>query len=152
MRTGNMVAALATVVLGLFMAIEAGNMNIGFTGGLHAGIFPRLLGFGLGLLGVIQLLQELRLASAGGGGIAWPQGRYRRQLLAVSAAVIGYLLAITWLGFAVTTWVFSLAVIRVLGDYRWPMVGFAALVTAGLSTLVFQVLLDLKLPGGWLGY
>lgn len=152
MRTGNIVAALLTVALGLYMAIAAGAMNTGFTAGLHAGIFPRLLGLGLGLLGALQLVAELRPAAADRGSFPWPRGRYRRQVLTVGLAVIGYLAAMPWLGFALTTLLFSLAVICVLGDYRWPVAGAAALLTAGLSTLVFQVWLDLKLPGGWLGY
>ena len=152
MRTGNIVAALLTTALGLYMAIAAGAMNTGFTAGLHAGIFPRLLGLGLALLGALQLVAELRPSAAAGETFPWPRGRYRRQVLAVGAAVIGYLAAMPWLGFALTTLLFSLVVSRVLGDYRWPAAATAAILTAGLGTLVFQVWLDLKLPGGWLGY
>jgi putative tricarboxylic transport membrane protein len=151
MRTANLVAALLTVALGLFMVAEAGKMNTGFTAGLHAGIFPRLLGLGLALLGSFQLVQQLRPA-ADHTRISWPNGRYRWQLLVISSAVIGYLVAIPLLGFALTTLLFSLIVIRVLGDYRWPTIAGAAFLTAGISTVVFQVWLDLKLPGGWLGY
>lgn len=37
MRAGNVIASLLTIGLGLFMVMEAGKMNIGFTGELHAG-------------------------------------------------------------------------------------------------------------------
>lgn len=152
MRSGNIVAALLTAALGLFMVAEAGKMNTGFKAGLHAGVFPSLLGLGLTFLGACQLMLALRPAVAGQVRISWPCGRYRRQLLVIAAAIIGYLAALPWAGFALTTLIFSLLVIRVLGDYSWPVSAGAALLMASMSTLVFQVWLDLKLPAGWLGY
>ncbi len=64
MRAGNFVAALLTSGLGLFMVKEAGKMNIGFTGELHAGIFPRLMGIGFLLLGLCNCFRNAGLLQA----------------------------------------------------------------------------------------
>lgn len=152
MRAGNFVAALLTIGLGLFMVIEAGKMNIGFTGELHAGIFPRLVGIGFLLLGTLQLFQECRSVTSSQGRIPWPAGEYRQRAAAIGSAILVYLLALPWLGFGLTTFLFTVFCMKVLGNYQWALPVAIALLTSGLSTLVFQVWLDLRLPGGLLGY
>lgn len=152
MRAGNVIASLLTIGLGLFMVMEAGKMNIGFTGELHAGVFPRLLGIGFMLLGALQFLQECRSTASSQGTIPWPAGEYRRRVVAIGTAVLAYLVILPWLGFALTTFLFTVFSIKILGTYQWLLPIAVALLTAGLSTLVFQIWLDLRLPGGLLGY
>lgn len=151
MRSANIVAAIVTLALGVFMVFEAGRMHSGFGGGLNPGVFPRLLGSGLVVLSVIQLAAEFvpRFASIGGAG--WPRGKDGVRVLLVGAALITYLVAMEYIGFTVATFLLVLFLVHLLGSFKWPVKLAAAVFSTALCTTVFQYWLDLKLPGGFLG-
>lgn len=151
MRLGNLVASIVIIVLGIFMIVESGKMNTGFSSGLNAGVFPRMLGGGLGLLGAVLFLAEWFPSSRSSGSIEWPSGKYRARVLLVAAAILLYIGMINWLGFTLTTFLFALSLVKILGRYGWATNFFASLATTSLCTVVFQYWLDLKLPGGLLG-
>lgn len=151
MRPGNLAASVIIITLGIFMIIESGKMNIGFSGGLQAGVFPRMLGSGLGSLGVLLFLSEWFPAFRSKEKIEWPSGKYRVRVLLVAAAILLYIGIIKWIGFIVTTFLFVFFLIKVLSVYKWAVCASVSLFTTGLCTLVFQYWLDLKLPSGIFG-
>ncbi len=151
MRFANKIAALLTIALGAFMVWEAGRMHVGFGGGLHPGVFPKILGSGLVIIGVLQFGAELSARFATAGDVAWPRGRDGARVILVLAAVVAYMVAIEYLGFALDTFLLVLFLVSLLGNFGWLARLAAAIITTGCSTLVFKYWLDLKLPGGFLG-
>lgn len=151
MHVGNMIAAIAVSLLGIFMVSQAEQMNLGFAGGLSAGVFPHLLGMGLIFLGGLQLFQELHPGLKQTGSIEWPQGQARKRVLLLTAAMFAYLGMIEWLGFTLVNLAFTMGLVRLLSAFSWRKTMFVSLATALLCALVFQVWLDLGLSGGILG-
>lgn len=151
MRFGNIMAAIATLLLGIFMISQAEQMNSGFAGGLAAGVFPHLLGMGLVLLSVFQLFQELHPRLRESGSIEWPQGRMRTRVLLIIGAMIIYLGTLEWLGFTLVNLLFTICLVRLFGAYNWRKTMLVSLTTALFCALVFQSWLDLGLSGGILG-
>lgn len=151
MRFGNIIAAIVTSLLGIFMMDQAKQMHSGFAGGLSAGVFPHLLGAGLVFLGGVQLFLEFHPRLRESGDIEWPQGRRRTKVLLLIAALTGYLGTLEWLGFTLVNLVFTICLVRLLGDFSWRKTLFVSLATALFCALVFQSWLDLGLSGGILG-
>jgi putative tricarboxylic transport membrane protein len=139
------------MVLGLFMVYEAGNMHAGFGSSLGPGVFPRFLGLGIAGLSAIMFLMEFFPQLMSKEKIAWPEGAMRIKVLATVGAIIAYLAALEWLGFALCTFCLVVTLVKVLGQSRWWVNLAAAVVTTTICVMVFQVWLDLKLPGGFIG-
>lgn len=151
MRLGNLTASVLIIALGIFMVFEAGKMNIGFSSGLQAGVFPRILGSGLGVLGLLLFLSEWLPSFRSKDTIEWPAGKYRVRVLLIAAAILLYIGTIKWIGFVLTTFLFVFFLTRLLGAYRWTVSASVSLLTTSSCTVVFQYWLDLKLPSGILG-
>lgn len=151
MRFGNIIAALVTLLLGIFMISQAEQMNSGFAGGLAAGVFPHLLGMGLVFLSGVQIFQEFHPRLRESGGIEWPQGRLRTRVLLLIGAMILYLGTLEWLGFTLVNLLFTICLVRLFGAFSWRKTMSVSLVTALFCALVFQKWLDLGLSGGILG-
>ena len=151
MRKGNIGSSLIIIALGIFMIMEARNMHSGFGGGLSPGVFPTLIGYAFAVLAAIQLVWEFipRLQSQEKAN--WPEGEWRRKVLCMMGGIVVYMSIIEEVGFALATLLLVIWSIKILGSYKWQVnIGLGVLV-AGVCTLVFQVLLDVKLPVGWFG-
>jgi len=149
MRVGNIFAALFLLSLGIFMIVESGNM-IGLAG-LNPGIVPKILGIGITSLSALLLVFEFVPRLQASGKINWPVGHARTKILTTIVAILLYLGTLEWVGFSLGTFFFVVAVIRVLGQYKWTMNIAAGIATTALCVTVFKILLDLKLPGGLIG-
>lgn len=111
--------------------------------------FPTLLGGSLLLLAVILLLfppaSTGEPATPGGKGLA----RFGRSGL-VLALLVANALTMEWLGYALSTSLFLLGALAVLGEKLWPRgLGYSLAFTAGLY-LLFARALSLTLPAGTL--
>lgn len=151
MRKGSIVAALITFAIGLFLVVQSNKLPAGFSGALGADIFPRWLGVGIMLLSLVQLLSEFVPSLRSPGSIAWPEGRWRNQVVCVGTSTFVYLCSLDILGFSLATLLIVAALVRILGGYRWlPTLGIAVL-SAALCTVIFKFWLEVQLPGGLLG-
>jgi putative tricarboxylic transport membrane protein len=143
------------IAFGLFFCY--GGLRYGLWKGVVPG--PGFLPFVIGgsLICLSLLVTVLGIIKRDGGcGEDVPEGFFSGQeswkrVLAVSAALIAYLLILQFLGFLITTFLFSVTMLR-LGPKRLPYV----LVVAGVLTLslyiLFKVLLHVMLPVGILGF
>jgi putative tricarboxylic transport membrane protein len=105
-------------------------------------------------IGVFLCVAAAALALAGGPGprlTSTDAGLTRDARVRVATAVlalVGFCLALPWVGYPASAFAFVALLLRRLGDAAWP----GALVTAALSALVsyyaFGVLLGVPLPRG----
>jgi putative tricarboxylic transport membrane protein len=107
------------------------------------GVLPLMLGLAVAGLGIATAL-----------GRAWspPAPIERQRALAVASAVVGWALALPYLGFTLTT-VVALAVLgRAIGPAPVARLLVFALLAGGGASLLFRGLLKLPLPRGPWGW
>jgi putative tricarboxylic transport membrane protein len=118
-----------------------------------AGFFPAAVGAYLTALAVVLLAAAWRQspppARSGPGAAVAPDARGR--VAVVMAALVGFCLALGWIGYPVSAFLFTAVLLKGLGRGRWPGVLMMAFVAAGASYYLFGVLLGVPLPRGVLG-
>ena len=145
-------AALAAGVIALGGLVIWGSFNLP-TGGGYAqvgpGVVPRIVGFGIALLGGFLMYEAL---SGGFRGIDeeaearlplhWPSFAW------VSAGLIAYGLLIEHAGFILSSILLFLLVARGFGSRRWALNALSGAVLAAVIYAIFTYGLGLTLPAG----
>ena len=84
--------------------------------------------------------------------VTWPAGEARRMVLHLAIALTAYILLMSFVGFALSTFLFVLGAVRAWRRYSlWASAAYAVGVTT-LLQLTFRVALGMPLPHGLLGY
>ncbi len=65
---------------------------------------------------------------------------------ALMLLVLGYALALPWLGFDLGTFLFVALALLIQGERRWLRLVFVSILSAGLFVYVFKTLLGVRLP------
>ncbi len=94
----------------------------------ESGGYEILLGLTLACLTAVYWIRS--------GETAWPGGRGMRDVLAAFGILVGFALAMPYLGYLLSTFVVTLAYLRGLGGYRWmPSLAFALVFSVGTAWL-----------------
>ena len=148
-------ALLGGILLAFAAAVVAMAQGFPVLAGMDVGpgLFPTVVGTGLGLCGLVLIVQGLARRRAGRAGpwveaAPWMRSwRLGGNLAAVIAALVLYVLMSPVLGFHLTAVVLLLGLFLML-SVRWPLaVGFAVAVPL-LIHYVFYTLLRVPLPWG----
>lgn len=127
-------------LLGLFLAIQSGALPIFIGSTPGQGFFPFLLGSLLFILGVAQLIVNKKNKEAK------ETARLSKSVIIAAAIIIIYLVLIPLAGYAISTIITSLALLRLLSDYKWLKCIFIALCIGIISALLFIYILEMPLP------
>ena len=150
MKRFEIIAAAALAGFAGYILFESTRLRIGSFRVPQTGFFPRVLGFLLVLLTLIELLRALRQTeSANAPGKIASEGWFR--IGAILATMIGFALVLERLGFLLATFILMVLLLRAIEAPRWPKVLIVALVTSLLSYGLFAWLLGVPLPAGILG-
>lgn len=136
---------VALVPLGLavtFESIELGYIRFGVPA---AGFFPFWIGLAVAIAGVLLVI------------VAWPERHARSPLewplqLTWFGAALAFVVATHWLGLLLSSFVFLLLTVRLLGGLPLWMGLLTATLASGLLWLVFEVWLLVPLPPGLFEY
>ena len=138
------------LVLSIAVCLESWRLNVG---GVHApgpGFLPFYTAILLGVLALISLMQTLKVvegpASGIWGGIRW------LKLGLMLASLFLYTLLFSLLGFVLATFLLLLVLFRVIEPYGWKMVLISSVLTIGGTYFFFVILLESRLPRGFLGF
>jgi putative tricarboxylic transport membrane protein len=112
------------------------------------GFFPVTLLAILGLLSIALLIGALKNWSQGLRA-PWPT-RFQPLVLVVST-VVAYAILLPWLGFLITTFLFSVVLFRFGYPGKWMLPLLGAAITSLAAMLVFKVWLNTQFPPGLLG-
>jgi len=150
MKKTYLVANFFWFVLSLAVCLESWRLNVG---GFHTpgpGFLPFYTAIILGVLALISLVQTLKetegSASPIWGGVRW------FKLGLMLASLFLYILLFNFLGFVLATFLLLLVLFRVIEPYSWRMVLISSLLTISGTYLFFVVLLESRLPRGFLGF
>jgi len=145
--------AVANLVwLALSIAICVESWRLGF-GGFHqpgAGFLLFFVGALLGILALISLIQSLKEREPEGPKI-WAGVNFLKLGL-LAGVLFLYTILLPKLGFLLGTFLLLLFLFRVVEPYRWTKVFFASLVTIGVVYGFFVIILESRLPEGFLRF
>ena len=156
MRSVKLYCSLFWLLFSVVMGQQAFRLPMGVMRDPGAGFFPLLIALVTGLLAILALAEALRVKQ---GPTATQMeapdftGRFKWWNIAVIlAALIAYALSLTTVGFLVNTFLFMLLLLKVIEPQTWTKSLLAAGITAVVSELFFNGLLNAQIPKGILGF
>lgn len=149
-------AAGAALVASGFYLWQALRFPAGTIAAPGAGMYPAGVGVFLVMASAAIALHRFRSdrprvgADTGGadtGGADVVPGARTRVVTAV-ACLLGFCVALPWLGYPLSAFALVTALLQRLGGGRWSVAAIGGVVTAAASHYVFSVLLGVPLPRG----
>jgi len=112
-------------------------------------VFPGAVGIGLLLAGAVLLFRPEDSREEETSGQATGETKaLRRRVAAVPAVLIGYALALPWVGYLLGTLAAALLLFRAIGGYRWRTCLWMAAAAALCMDLLFVEWLHTPFPVG----
>jgi putative tricarboxylic transport membrane protein len=158
MKKGEIALSAVCLAFFSFMFYEALALRgVGRFGEVGSGFWP-LLSLGIAtILSVVWLLTNLRKYSREKGKAvekspapeevvaAWQR---RRKIALCSVCLLGYIIIMPWIGFILSTILFTLAFVLALGEKRkWVLIVSPLLITAAV-VVIFAKFITIALPKG----
>jgi len=156
MRKRDLLSSLVWLGIGILFCIGGVRHEHGlFVSGIPGpGFLPFLAGIGLILLSLILLRSAAPKKREEDGNIHieafLPERDSRKRLLFVLSALIFYVIVLEHLGFALTTLIFMIFLLRI-EPRRWLIILTIAFLSTAASYILFRILLKVQLPRGVLG-
>ncbi len=147
MKKAYFVADLFWIALAAAACVESVRLDIGTPRQPGPAFLPFLAALILGILAVISLVKTIK-----GHDNEAPEKIGLVKVSLVVAALFLYVGLLTTLGFLIDTFLLLLFLFRVMEPYRWTKVLFASALTISAVYVFFVVLLDSRLPKGFLGF
>jgi putative tricarboxylic transport membrane protein len=138
------------LVLSTAVCVESWSLKVG---GLHnpgPGFLPFYTAILLGFLALISLLQTLK-ESEGSASKIWGGIQFGKLAILLGALFL-YVFLLDWLGFLLGTFLLLLVLFRIVEPYGWKTILLSSLLTIGGMYLFFVILLESRLPRGFLGF
>jgi putative tricarboxylic transport membrane protein len=138
------------LVLSIAVCLESRRLNVGRVHAPGPGFLPFYTAILLGILALTSLVQTLKVAEGPAseiwGGVRW------LKLGLMLASLFLYTLLFSLLGFVLATFLLLLVLFRVIEPYGWRMVLISSVLTIAGTYFFFVVLLESRLPQGFLGF
>ncbi len=117
------------------------------------GFFPLLAGSFFTLLALIVFVRSLIPGRGFQAGISslW-KGTLWHRPMAVVFLMAGYILALEWIGFLITSLVVLLIMLKGVEKFSWWKAILISVLSSGSTFLLFHVLLKATLPTGIFGF
>jgi putative tricarboxylic transport membrane protein len=151
MKNRDLVSSIVWMALGCLFVVGALQLGLMRKGVPGPGFLPFLSGLALIFVSLFVLIPALRQGEKAQGDF-FPEPGSLRILLSALAALFAYGVALEYAGYLITTFLFMFFVSRLMEPKGWRTTTLIALLTAGLSYLLFVVLLEVQLPRGPLGF
>lgn len=149
MKNRDLVSSSVMLVVGLCFIAGGLRCSLGQLTSPGAGFFPLLTGGVLSLLSAVLLVKSiLHPDRAGQREDFWLRPASSRKVLNALACLVFYLIALDFLGYIVTTFIFILSLFRWISAKRWTTSLLAALILSMGSYLLFKTGLGVSLPPG----
>jgi putative tricarboxylic transport membrane protein len=146
-RRGRMVVGTVTLVVGIAYTVHAFSLPMGTMAQPGAALFPLVVGGATMVISVLTIA-EARFTTKVTGDVEHPAPGRTRLVLAMSGAIIGYLLVLPFIGPYLAAGLFgALAVLLLRDGSRWKSVLYGA-VLGLVITYVFVELLGVRLAAG----
>lgn len=152
MKRLDQIAAIVLLSLSAYVIAQSLRMPqwVEFAPGF--GFFPFWLGVLMAILSVLLLIDAARRPAAHDEPNPFPKGTALLAVLGSMVALCAYALLLETLGYILTT-LFSVAFLMgVVQRDSWRTTLLTAVIVTALLYVIFQVLLGIRLPAGFLGF
>jgi len=152
-RDRDVTSSVFWALVGILFCIGGVHYGLRRSGIPGPGFLPFVTGLILVALSLILLISRFlgRRDDGDSAGKQMPRGEALKRILQALGALCLYVLILERLGFAMTTFLFMVVVLR-LEPRRWTFIIPAALGATAFFFFLFKVLLRVPLPPGILGY
>jgi putative tricarboxylic transport membrane protein len=148
MKNLDLISGIILLVCGVAVFFTSLTYPIGTFRAPGGGLFPLIVS--ILLIGLSAVLTLQAFLSKKEKGIAttpfFPEKGAARRILLGFAGLVGYRYLLPVFGFAPSTGIFMLFLIKFLGGYGWKGSIFFAVVTAVIAYYLFQVWLKIPMP------
>ena len=152
MKNRDLVSSIVWMALGGLFVVGALQQGLMMKGVPGPGFLPFFTGLALIFVSLFVLIPALGRKLVEAGSTIFPEpGSFRKVVSAVAALLI-FGVALEYVGYLLTTFLFMFFVSRLMEPKRWWTTALLALSTSVLSYLLFVVLLEVQLPRGPLGF
>ncbi len=150
-RIKDIFSSLFWLLFAIYVAIESYSFDLGKWSMPGPGYFPFGAALVIGIISLLFLLKTLRKAPSKEIPTSIPKGRWRNVVLSLVAMVV-YIFLLKSIGFVLCTFLLVIFFLRVVEPQRWFTTLIVSLSVSLGSHLLFNVLLDVQLPKGILGF
>jgi putative tricarboxylic transport membrane protein len=144
-KTGDILASLILIFAGIMVIIGSIQLHLGTPGEPQPGFSPFVSAIILIVLSLILLMGAFRGRSTG----IQPFGELWRPLLLI-IGLLSYSIVLDLLGYVIATIILSAVILRVLDTRTWWKVALVSLALSIGSYVLFDRLLGVTLPHGFL--
>ncbi len=152
MKHRDLVSSLVWMAVGGLFIVGALQQGLVRKGAPGPGFLPFFSGAGLIFVSLFVFIPALTQREKSRGGPFFPEQDSFRKLVWATIALFAFGFALEYVGYAVTTFFFMYFTARLMKPKGWRTSVLVALLTAGLSYLLFVVSLEVQLPQGLLGF
>jgi len=138
------------LVLSTAVCVESWSLKVGGVHNPGPGFLPFYTAILLGLLALISLLQTLK-ESEGSASEIWGGIQFGKLAILLGTLFL-YVFLLERLGFLFGTFLLLLVLFRIVEPYGWKTILLSSLLTIGGMYLFFVILLESRLPRGFLGF
>ncbi len=146
------IGGIVWVGIGLVITAWSATFPFGRWAAPGPAFLPLACGAALVILGAALALRAPRGAVGEAGEPRVPHRAALGRIVATLAALAVAAVLVDRLGFTATVLVLMLFLLRAVGGVRWPLALAYAVGSAVGCFVVFQYLLGVELPVGWLGF
>lgn len=153
MRNRNLISGVFFLGAGVVITIYAITYGLGGSRSPGPGFLPFLTGIGLVLLSLALITSTLRDRTLIHKQTEkfFPEKDSSKKIILSISALLLFGLLLEYLGYALTTLLFMIFVLRLIGSRKWMTALLCSASTAICFYILFEMLLKSQLPKGMLG-
>jgi putative tricarboxylic transport membrane protein len=152
MKNRDLVSSIIWIVFGGIFVVGALQLGLTRRGVPGPGFLPFLTGLALVFVSLFVLIPALGRREKAETSDFFPERDSLRKLLYVLVVLLTFGIAMKYLGYLLTAFLFMFFVALVMKPKGWRTTALLAFVTAVVSYALFVVLLEVNLPKGLLGF
>jgi putative tricarboxylic transport membrane protein len=155
MKKYELISSLGWMFAGLIFLIGSTSFGLGELSEPGPGFFPFLMSLCLVFFSLAHFVGSLRkhhLSHTPTGQRFWPEMKYLTRIVLIVFLVLMYILAMNFVGFVPTTFLFMFILLKCIEPRRLRSVFLISAVTTGFTYAVFELWLRVNLPRGFLGF
>jgi putative tricarboxylic transport membrane protein len=149
----DVLSSLVWLSVGLFIILGSLSLEIGTLNNPRSGLFPLIAGSLLSLFALIILIQAVlaKTSEKGSLGKIFIGPNWQKAFYTVGALLI-YSIALNTMGFMLITLLLLIFLFRGIEPQKWKVAIGLSLLASVVSYLIFDRILQLQLPRGFLGF
>jgi hypothetical protein len=152
MKTKESIAAIVLLSFSIAVSFQASRYPFGTVSRIGPGFVPFYLGIVLAVLSVIILIRKILLSTE--KSLPEKSVSNKRKFLRVFfvfLSMIAYAFLMGFLGFPITTFIFTFLLFKFVESYDWVPSTWGALATSIFNYLIFDRWLQCQFPKGFWG-